>query len=69
MRANILVPQEHVGAVMTLCQERRGVQVDMQFLGGQVSLVYDLPMGEVVLDLFDRLQVGHPGLCFPRVWL
>jgi GTP-binding protein LepA len=61
VRANILVPQEHVGAVMTLCQERRGVQVDMQFLGGQVSLVYDLPMGEVVLDLFDRLKSATRG--------
>ncbi|MEE4381571.1 MAG: translation elongation factor 4 [Pseudomonadales bacterium] len=61
VRASILVPQEHVGAVITLCQERRGVQVDMQFVGGQVSLVYDLPMGEVVLDLFDRLKSATRG--------
>ncbi len=56
VRANILVPQEHVGAILTLCEGRRGTQVDMQFVGGQVSLVYDLPMAEVVLDFFDRLK-------------
>lgn len=56
VRASILVPQEHVGAVLTLCESRRGTQVDMQFLGGQVSLLYDLPMAEVVLDFFDRLK-------------
>lgn len=56
VRASILVPQEHVGAVLTLCESRRGTQVDMQFVGGQVSLVYDLPMAEVVLDFFDRLK-------------
>ncbi len=56
VRASILVPQEHVGAVLTLCETRRGTQVDMQFVGGQVSLLYDLPMAEVVLDFFDRLK-------------
>lgn len=56
VRASILVPQEHVGAVLTLCESRRGTQVDMQFIGGQVSLLYDLPMAEVVLDFFDRLK-------------
>jgi len=56
VRANILVPSEHVGNVITLCVERRGVQKDMQFIGQQVSLTYDLPMSEVVLDFFDRLK-------------
>ncbi len=56
VRANILVPSEHVGSVITLCVERRGVQKDMQFVGQQVSLTYDLPMNEVVLDFFDRLK-------------
>ena len=56
VRANILVPSEHVGSVITLCIERRGVQKDMQFVGQQVSLTYDLPMNEVVLDFFDRLK-------------
>jgi len=53
---NILVPQEHVGSVITLCIERRGVQKDMQFSSGQVSLTYEIPMSEVVLDFFDRLK-------------
>lgn len=56
VKASILVPQEHVGNVITLCIEKRGVQTDMQFLGGQVSLTYDIPMAEVVLDFFDRLK-------------
>ncbi|MGB1907002.1 MAG: translation elongation factor 4, partial [Spongiibacter sp.] len=55
-KVNILCPQEHLGNVMTLCSERRGVQKDMQFLGQQVSLTWDIPMSEVVLDFFDRLK-------------
>ena len=54
--ANILVPKEYVGNVITLCVEKRGVQKDMQFVGGQVSLSYELPMSEVVMDFFDRLK-------------
>ncbi|MCX7123760.1 MAG: translation elongation factor 4 [Gammaproteobacteria bacterium] len=54
--AHILVPQEFVGNVMTLCQEKRGIQMNMQYVGKQVSLTYELPMGEVVLDFFDRLK-------------
>jgi len=54
--ANILVPHEHLGAVITLCVSRRGTQKDMQFIGKQVSLKYELPMNEVVLDFFDRLK-------------
>ena len=56
VQANILVPSEHVGSVITLCINRRGVQKDMQFVGKQVSLTYDLPMSEVVLDFFDKLK-------------
>lgn len=55
-KVNILVPQEHLGNVLTLCSEKRGVQRDMQFLGQQVSLTWDIPMSEVVLDFFDRLK-------------
>jgi GTP-binding protein LepA len=55
-RCNILVPQEYLGNVITLCVDKRGVQRDMQFLGAQVSVVYDIPMAEVVLDFFDRLK-------------
>lgn len=54
--ASILVPQEHLGSVITLCVNRRGTQKDMQFIGKQVSLQYELPMNEVVLDFFDRLK-------------
>ena len=54
--ANILVPQEHLGSVINLCVEKRGTQKDMQFIGNQVSLRYELPMNEVVLDFFDRLK-------------
>ena len=56
IRASILVPEKHVGAVMKLCIEKRGVQKQMRYLGGQVSLEYDLPLAEVVLDFFDRLK-------------
>jgi len=54
--ANILVPDAHVGAVMKLCIEKRGVQKHLRYLGGQVSLEYELPLAEVVLDFFDRLK-------------
>lgn len=54
--ANILVPQAYVGSVIGLCEEKRGVQKNMQYLGGQVSISYELPMSEVVLDFFDRLK-------------
>lgn len=56
IRANILLPQEFVGAVIGLCEEKRGLQKDMRFLGGQVQLTYELPMAEVVMDFFDRLK-------------
>ncbi|MEA2080612.1 MAG: translation elongation factor 4 [Pseudomonadota bacterium] len=54
--ANILVPQDYLGAVIGLCVEKRGVQRIMQYLGQQVSLSYELPLSEVVLDFFDRLK-------------
>jgi GTP-binding protein LepA len=54
--ASILVPPDHVGAVMKLCTEKRGAQKKMLYLGTQVSLQYELPLAEVVLDFFDRLK-------------
>lgn len=54
--ANILVPQDYVGNVITLCIEKRGVQKRMLYLGKQVSMTYAIPMNEVVLDFFDRLK-------------
>ena len=56
IRTSILVPQEYVGNVISLCIEKRGVQKNMQYLGRQVSLVYEMPLSEVVLDFFDRLK-------------
>ncbi|MCF6264405.1 MAG: translation elongation factor 4 [Xanthomonadales bacterium] len=56
IRADILVPQDYVGSVIGLCEEKRGRQINMQFLGSQVSIHYELPMSEVVLDFFDRLK-------------
>lgn len=53
---NILVPQEYVGNAISLCVERRGKQINMQFSSGQVSLRYEVPMSEVVMDFFDRLK-------------
>lgn len=56
VQANILVPQDYLGNVINLCIEKRGIQKDMQFLGSQVQVSYDLPMNEVVLDFFDHLK-------------
>ncbi|MDX1589487.1 MAG: translation elongation factor 4 [Oleiphilaceae bacterium] len=56
VEASILVPQEHLGNVIKLCEERRGRQTEMHFLASQVQLTYELPMGEVVLDFFDKLK-------------
>lgn len=54
--ANMLMPEEYVGAVMTLCIEKRGIQKNIQYLGRQVMLHFELPLNEVVLDFFDRLK-------------
>ncbi|QUX94833.1 elongation factor 4 [Marinomonas sp. CT5] len=56
VEANILVPQEYLGNVITLCVEKRGVQKDMLYVGRQVQLRYELPMNEVVMDFFDKLK-------------
>ena len=56
IEASVLVPQEYVGAVIGLCEEKRGVQKALQYLGAQVSIRYELPLSEIVLDFFDRLK-------------
>ena len=61
VEANILVPQEHLGNVITLCVERRGVQTNMSYHGNQVALTYEMPMAEVVMDFFDRLKSTSRG--------
>lgn len=54
--SNILVPNDYVGAVITLCTQKRGVQLNMQYMGRQVMLTYEMPLNEVVLDFFDKLK-------------
>jgi len=59
--STILVPQDYVGAVITLCTGKRGVQKNMQYLGRQVILTYEMPLNEVVLDFFDKLKSASRG--------
>jgi GTP-binding protein LepA len=59
--ANILVPQEYIGAVMKLCIDKRGVQKNMTYSGNQVSISFEMPLNEVVLDFFDRLKSTSRG--------
>jgi len=60
-RANILLPATYIGSIMNLCNERRGTQVSMRYLGGQVELIYDLPLSEIIVDFFDRLKSTSKG--------
>ena len=59
--ATILVPQEYVGSVITLCISKRGTQKNMQYMGRQVMLTYEMPLNEVVMDFFDRLKSTSRG--------
>ncbi|WP_175463258.1 translation elongation factor 4 [Nitrosospira multiformis] len=59
--ATILVPQEYVGSVITLCISKRGIQKNMQYMGRQVMLTYEIPLNEVVMDFFDRLKSTSRG--------
>ncbi len=61
VRANILVPEAHLGPIISLCVERRGVQVNMTYSGRQIAVTYDLPMSEVVSDFFDRIKSASRG--------
>lgn len=56
VEANMLLPQDYLGNVIGLCEEKRGVQKKMQYLGSQIALTYELPLSEMVLDFFDRLK-------------
>ncbi|HEX2605218.1 MAG TPA: translation elongation factor 4 [Oxalicibacterium sp.] len=58
---NLYMPQEYVGSVITLCTQKRGIQMDMSYHGKQVKLVYDMPMAEIVLDFFDKLKSTSRG--------
>jgi GTP-binding protein LepA len=61
VNVNLYMPQEYVGSVMTLCNSKRGVQMDMSYHGRQVKLAYEIPMAEIVLDFFDRLKSTSRG--------
>ena len=56
IRATILVPDEYLGDILKLCQDRRGIQLDLSYVGGRAMVVYDLPLNEVVFDFYDRLK-------------
>ncbi|PPT39919.1 elongation factor 4 [Xanthomonas axonopodis pv. begoniae] len=56
IRANVLTPEEYIGNIIKLCEEKRGTQVGINYLGSQVQISYELPMAEVVLDFFDKLK-------------
>ena len=56
IKANIMTPDEYLGAILKLCQERRGVQTDLSYVGSRAMVQYDLPLNEVVFDFYDRLK-------------
>ncbi|MBH0238532.1 translation elongation factor 4 [Methylobrevis albus] len=56
IRASIMTPDEHLGAILKLCQDRRGIQVDLNYVGSRAMVTYDLPLNEVVFDFYDRLK-------------
>ncbi|WP_286165572.1 translation elongation factor 4 [Rhizobium sp. EC-SD404] len=56
IRATILTPDDYLGAVLKLCQDRRGIQVDLSYVGNRAMVIYDLPLNEVVFDFYDRLK-------------
>lgn len=61
VKANILLPDQYIGSVMSLCSERRGRQVSLRYVADQAELIYDLPLSEIVLDFFDRLKSVSKG--------
>ena len=61
IKATILVPDDYLGAVLALCQERRGEQLDLTYVGGRAMAVYRLPLNEVVFDFYDRLKSATRG--------
>ena len=56
IRATIMVPEEYLGSVLTLCTDKRGVQVDMKYIAGRIMVIYRLPLNEIVFDFYDRLK-------------
>ena len=62
IKATILVPDEYLGAILKLCQDRRGIQQNLTYVGNRAMVVYDLPLNEVVFDFYDRLKSREPRL-------
>ena len=60
-KATILVPENFIGNVISLCEEKRGAQKSLRYVGGQIELIYEMPMNEIVLDFFDRLKSCSKG--------
>ena len=67
IKATILVPDEYLGGVLKLCEDRRGIQKELTYAGSRAMLVYELPLNEVVFDFYDRLEERHQGLCQLRL--
>jgi GTP-binding protein LepA len=61
IRATILTPDDHLGSVLKLCQDRRGAQIDLNYVGNRAMVIYDLPLNEVVFDFYDRLKSVSKG--------
>lgn len=65
VKASIMTPKEYVGAIMDLCQKKRGNYSDMQYIDeSRMNLIYELPLGEIVYDFFDRLKSATKRICF-----
>ena len=60
-KATMLVPEKFIGNVISLCEEKRGIQKSLRYVGGQIELIYEMPMNEIVLDFFDRLKSCSKG--------
>ena len=67
IKATILTPDEYLGSILKLCQDRRGVQVDLNYVGKRAMVVYDLPLNEVVFDFYDRLKSISKGYASLRL--
>ncbi len=61
IKATILTPDEYLGSVIKLCQDRRGVQKELTYVGTRAMVIYDLPLNEVVFDFYDRLKIVSRG--------
>ena len=72
IKATILVPDEYLGSVLKLCEDRRGRQKQLTYAGTRAMVIYDLPLNEVVFDFYDRLKSVSSRLCelrLPHRWL